>query len=146
MIIKSVQVAAKSPLVAVVGLTTGFFAALLAPAWWAFVVEQYDNLRPVITNWTITAVEVQGDDVILSGTMHKTRDCLLLPPPIARDASGKPYNIETPMWRPKDASTALQPFGPWIIQGAVGKQLTFSMVYMCRGNAPTIVHVGALKQ
>jgi len=145
MIIKSVQVAAKSPIVAIVGLSFGFFAALLAPAWWAFVVEQYDQMRPVVTDWTVTSVEVQGDNIVLSGTMHKTRDCLLLPPPIARDAAGKPYNIETPMWRPKDAGPALQPFGPWIVQGAVGKQLTFSMVYMCGRDRPTIVQVGTLK-
>jgi hypothetical protein len=133
---------AKQPILLLAGVLIGFIIAFLSPAWITFVLEQYGNMHPVVRDWRVTEATVDGEDVTVSGVMRKTRDCLLVPPVIARDQRDKPYVVETPLWRNKDASPELQPFGPWKIVGGAGKRLTFVLVYMCGGNVPNIVTVG----
>jgi len=142
MMLSSIRFAIANPLTIVIGVAIGFFAAILSPALSEFFMEQYESLRPVIKDWKITGTVTEGDDITLTGTMRKTRDCLLVPPVIARDLSGRPYNVETPMWRAKDASEDLQSWGPWRVVRGAGVTLKFTMVYMCGGSRPTIVSVG----
>jgi hypothetical protein len=138
-----IQTIKTSPLAIFMGACAGLFTAILAPGLLDFGREQYENLRPVISDWKVTTADVVGDDLIIHGTMRKNRDCLLVPPVIARDLSGVPYLLESvTAWRSKDASMELQPWGPWIVKGGVGKKLKFTMVYMCGGNYPVVLSVG----
>jgi hypothetical protein len=99
-------------------------------------------MHPVITDWKIGAVAIDGADLVLTGTMRKTRDCLLIPPVVARDEKDRPYRLETQLWAHKDASTDVQNWGPWRVINGAGHSLRFTMTYMCGGNYPTIVAVG----
>jgi hypothetical protein len=74
--------------------------------------------------------------------MRKVRDCLLIPPVVARDEKDRPYRLEASIWAHKDSSDTLQPWGPWRVVNGAGRSLRFSMIYMCGGNYPTIVAVG----
>ena len=125
------------------GSLLGTALVFSAPALMDYGAEQYDQLRPVVRDWRVTEAFVNGQDVTLSGTMLKVRDCLLIPPPVARDDRGRPYAVETPMWRPKDALPIMQGWGPWTVLDGAGKRLRFSMVYLCSGARTTIVDVGS---
>jgi hypothetical protein len=132
-----------SPIAIAIGLLFGFLFMALAPAILDFGREQYERLRPVVSDWEVTNAKVDGDDLTVSGTMHKNRDCLLVPPVVARDLAGTPYLLESQLaWKSKDSSAALQPWGPWTVRNGAGKKLRFVMVYLCGGNYPSIIDVG----
>ena len=104
-----------------------------------------DQVRPVIVEWRVTDARVEGADVILSGTMVKQRDCIYLPPTVAKDQTGRNYAVESTSptagktWA---ASDLPQHFGPWRIPGGAGKTLEFINVYVCGENRPSIVRLG----
>lgn len=132
-----------SPLAIGIGLLVGLLMVTAAPGVMDYGREQYEKIRPVISEWKVTKAETDGDDITLSGTMLKNRDCLLVPPVIARDLAGTPYLLESlSSWRSKDASNEIQPWGPWTVRRGAGKKLSFVMVYMCGGNYPTVIAVG----
>ena len=133
-----------SPVAVVLGLMGGVMMMTAVPGLLDYGREQYERLRPVITDWKVTKSLVEDDDLIVSGTMYKTRDCLLVPPAVARDADGIAYTLESEAaWRAKDASDEKQPFGPWRVHGGANKRLKFLMVYICAGNTPTVIAVGS---
>ena len=133
-----------SPVAIVMGLVAGLMAMTAMPGLMDFGREQYERLRPVITDWKVTESRIEADDLIVHGTMKKTRDCLLVPPAVARDVEGNAYLLESEAaWRPKDSSSELQPWGPWRVHGWTGQRLKFLMVYLCAGNTPTVIAVGS---
>ena len=90
---------------------------------------------PVNTDMTVTSVKVVGDDLYISGTITKRRDCTYVPPPRARDEKGSNLAVESrspavgSSWKSSDAP---QTFGPWVIQGgANAKTLTFYQEQSC---------------
>lgn len=131
-----------SPIASMMGLVGGFVLAAASPGWWDIVRSWYEDLHPVVTDWQIGSVSIEGADVVLSGTMRKNRECLLVPPVVARDENDRPYRLEAPMWSHKDAAAELQTWGPWRVVNGAGRSLKFTMIYMCAGNYPTIVGVG----
>jgi hypothetical protein len=142
MIFRATQYVTKQPAFLALGVVFGFVLAALFPAWSDYIYEQYNDARPVVKDWKVLEAHVEGNDLLLSGVMHKTRDCLLVPPAIARDNAETAYIVEADLWRAKDASLDLQPFGPWKVVGGAGRKLTFTLVYVCSGNHPTIVRIG----
>ena len=132
-----------SPIAIGFGAVFGVAFAISLPGIFDYGREKYEEVRPVVTDWKISNTFVDGEDLVLSGTMHKVRDCLLIPPPIARDSNGVPHKLTTSMWSPKDASSDLQTWGPWRVVGGAGKSMKFSMVYMCGVSRPTIIAVGS---
>ena len=126
-----------------VGALFGFLALGGAwPVWSDWLLDVRDQRYPVITDWAVTHAVVEGEDVVLRGTMRKRRECLLVPPVIARDVGGVPYTLSAE-WRAKDSSAETIPWGPWRIVAGAGRALSFTMVYICAGNRPNIVAVGS---
>lgn len=122
-----------------------FIGVALAPAMWNFVSEEYQFLNPVATQWKVLDQHVEGADLWLSGTMVKRRDCLYVPPPIARDSQGRSHRVishSKTAGVPWDSTDQPQTFGPWQIDEGAGQFLTFAIVYVCAGNMPTIVELG----
>jgi hypothetical protein len=106
----------------------------------------YDRMRPVVVNWVVTDERSEGDDLILSGTMVKQRDCIFLPPTLARDmSSGRNYAVSSAAptagktWA---ASSDPQSWGPWTVKGGAGKRLMFANVYICGDHRPSAVELG----
>ena len=127
-----------------VGVLVGFFVIGGAwPLWTDALLDWRDQKFPVITDWAITHAVVEGDDVVLRGTMRKRRECLLVPPVIARDTADVPYLLITGIWAAKDSSIMSQSWGPWRIVAGAQRHLSFTMVYLCAGGRPNIVQVGS---
>lgn len=120
-------------------MVLGSFVPLMAEK----VADTRDDLYPVITDWVVTQAVVIGDDVVLRGTMRKQRECLLVPPVIARDTAGVPYVLLTDLWAAKAASRKAISWGPWRIVAGAHRELEFTMVYLCAGNRPNIIRVGS---
>jgi len=112
------------------------------PVWSDWLLDWRDQKFPVITDWAVTHAVVEGDDVVLRGTMRKRRECLLVPPVIARDLAGVPYELLA-QGRARDSSQKTIPWGPWRIVAGAGRDLSFTMVYVCSGSRPNIVQVGS---
>ena len=112
------------------------------PLWSDWLLDWRDQRFPVITDWAVTHAVVEGEDVVLQGTMRKRRECLLVPPVIARDLVGAPY-VLLAEWRAKDSSAKVIPWGPWRIAYGARRDLSFTMVYICSGARPNIVAVGS---
>lgn len=133
----------KHQMTAFVGLLFGFVVlGSLYPLWAEKILDLRDQVSPVITDWKITSAVEHGNDLILKGTMKKHRDCLHVPPPVARDSSGDVFPLTSILWAPKDAKDETQSWGPWIITDGAGRGLQFSMVYICAGSRPNIAIVG----
>jgi hypothetical protein len=104
-----------------------------------------DRLTPVVTDWVVTTSEIEGPDLILSGTMVKNRDCIYLPPTLARDSAGVNRRVEImnptgPTTWAKDDQP--QVWGPWRVPEGAGKSLAFINVYLCGTGRPTIIELG----
>ena len=113
------------------------------PIWSDWLLDWRDQRFPVITDWAVTHAVVEGEDVVLHGTMRKRRECLLVPPVIARDTAGVPYLLLAGIWAAKDSSIKSLGWGPWRIVAGAQRELAFTMVYLCAGNRPNIVAVGS---
>lgn len=104
-----------------------------------------DRVTPVVTEWKVTTAQTDGSDLIVAGTMLKNRDCIFLPPTLARDSTGINHRIQSTApagqstWAADDQP---QFWGPWRVPGVAGKTLTFLNVYLCGTGRPTIVELG----
>jgi len=135
-----------SPIALGFGAIFGLIIAMSLPGLYDYGREQYEAARPVVRDWTVTDNFTDGDDVVLSGTMRKVRDCVYLPPTLARDDGGQNYTVTSTSptaGRTWDASTLPQHWGPWRVSGGAGKRLSFIVVYMCGGSYPTIIELGS---
>jgi hypothetical protein len=145
MITKVVTKAARQPVTIIIGLLVGFIAAMVFPATKDLMQDSYNSWRPVVRDWKVDAEATVGGDVVLTGTMIKQRDCVYLPPTLARDQNGQNYIVESTSptaGKTWDADEAPQRWGPWTVRGAADKRLTFVIVYLCNGSNPTIVKLG----
>lgn len=106
----------------------------------------YDHVDPIVKYWTVNESRIEGVDLIITGTMIKSRNGLFMPPTIARDeASGKNYAVVSASptagktWAP---SKYPQQFGPWRVAEAAGKTLTFFNVYQSPDGHISVVELG----
>jgi hypothetical protein len=132
------------PITAAVFTVIGFLAASLTPMWVDITRDVYDSLRPIITEWTVENAIQDGDDLVVSGTMIKHRDCVFVPPTMARDALGRNYTVfssSPTAGKSWAASGEPQHWGPWRVHGGIGKRLTFVNVYLCDGY-PSVIDLG----
>mgnify|MGYP000134343334 FL=1 len=107
----------------------------------------YDELVPVATNWRVLDWRTEGDDIVLSGLMTKQRECVYVPPPMARDELGQNYELVN--LSPANGGTWAvsghpQKWGPWRVAGGAGKRLTFHILYSC-GSEVSISDLGTFK-
>jgi len=106
----------------------------------------YDTLRPVVTDWTVFNSEIDGADVLISGTLVKKRDCLFIPPTLARDIeTGRNYAVvsTSPTAGKTWASSDLpQAWGPWRVINGAGKTLMFINIYQCGNSQPVASELG----
>ena len=121
-------------------------AMVMAPVLSDVGTGVYDQLRPVVEYWTVNDSKLDGDDLLLSGTMIKRRDCMFMPPTLARDTkTGRNFMVESgsptagKTWA---ASDYPQAFGPWRVRGAAGKTLVFINIYSCGDSRPSAVELG----
>lgn len=95
--------------------------------------------------WTATNVTREGDDLVIVGTMVRTRTCDYDPPPLAFNERGLPVQIVSHggskgrNWPPSDIPRV---FGPWVIPGGAGQQWTISLEARCHPLWPIVVDVG----
>jgi hypothetical protein len=95
------------------------------------------------TEWHV----VDGRDVYVTGLVRYVRHCTYIPPPGARDENGQNYMIESraqaagKQW---DVDERPQKFGPWIVYGGAGRQLTFYTTFKCHPMWETVVELGTL--
>lgn len=96
-------------------------------------------------DWTATSVTREGDDLVIVGTMVRTRTCDYDPPPLAFNDRGLPVQIVSRggskgrNWPP---SSIPRVFGPWVIPGGAGQQWTISLEARCHPAWPIVVDVG----
>jgi hypothetical protein len=145
MIVRTISSMRNSPVIVFIGLIAGFAVAMGAHSLSDAGISLYDSFRPVATDWKVTNAGVIDDTLVLYGTMVKVRNCIFVPPTIARDSSGTNYQIESgshtsgKTWA---AGHNPQKWGPWYVKGAVGKRLTFINVYLCGASRPVVVELG----
>ena len=117
----------------------------------AFLINGSDwesELFPVNSQWHALTVKVEGADLIVAGTMVKTRSCAYIPPPRARDESGLNLKVISmavtagQSWSPSDGP---QHFGPWRVIDGAGKKLTFYQEHKCHSVWNTFTTLGKLK-
>lgn len=108
-------------------------------------VRAYDKANPVIVDWMVTESRTVGEDLIVSGTMIKVRNCVFIPPTLARDEHGRNLQVLSTSptagksWAADDKP---QEWGPWQVVGGAGKKLTFINIYQCWHDAPTAMLLG----
>lgn len=106
----------------------------------------YDHVDPIVKFWTVNSSHLEGRDLVIMGTMVKSRNGLFMPPTIARDeATGRNYAVVSTSptagktWAP---SPYPQQFGPWRVADAAGKRLTFFNVYQSSDGHISVVRLG----
>lgn len=105
----------------------------------------YDRWNPVITDWVVTESRTDGEDLIVSGTMIKQRECVFIPPTLARDEHGRNLQVlSTSPTAGKSWASSDQPqrWGPWHVTGGAGKKLVFINLYQCWHASPTAMELG----
>lgn len=123
------------------GMSIIFGAVFVVPS--AVALEQ--AVLPPQKDWHVTEWRIDGDDVVLTGLVTKTRDCEYHPPPRARDELGQNYLVDSASrmkalsWK---ASPIPQRFGPWRVIGGAGKRLHFYQEFRCHGLWLTMVDLG----
>jgi hypothetical protein len=133
------------PLIAGLLLSPFFIAVLPIFVDYASMIQE--RMLPVISDWKITNSKIEGTDLIVSGTMRKNRDCIFLPPTLARDQNGLNHRVISKAsaggttWAADDEP---QQWGPWVVPDGAGKKLTFINVYLC-GSRPAIIELGEFK-
>ena len=98
----------------------------------AQAIDSY--LNPVKTDWQVLDHRFEGEDIMMSGTLIKLRDCSYLPPPRARDRFGNTYLVQS--YSPTanlswSAQTVPQKWGPWRVIGAKNRVVEFYTVDRC---------------
>jgi hypothetical protein len=145
MIVNTVKAMKTSPVIVAVGLLAGFFIAMGTHSLIDAGIVLYDSYLPVAENWKVTNSGSIDDTLVLHGSMVKNRDCIFVPPTVARDSNGVNYTVESgshTAGKTWGASDKPQLWGPWYIKGGIGKKLTFINVYLCGNSRPVIVELG----
>lgn len=116
----------------------GLLASTVGP-WLLQSVEM--SVYPVLTDWRPTSAVRDGKDLIVAGTMVKSRgECRFIPPQRARDEfSGKPLAIVssapsdgTLNWDGNDGRP--QEFGPWRVLNGANRVVSFYSEHQCPGS------------
>lgn len=107
----------------------------------------FDSMNPVIHSWRPTSVLQDGDDIVVSGTMVKARDCPFIAPPMARLETGQ--NVPIASTSPTagmtwDNSEKPQRFGPWRIPGGARHHVTIYLRHQCHALWSTVTEVGVI--
>lgn len=137
------------PFAILAGAGMFLLAIVMSPGLMELGAATYDRVHPITSDWIITESHVDGADIVLSGTMLKNRNCVFVPPTVARDSAGQNYPVVSSSptagktWA---ASGQPQRFGPWRVVGGAGKRLTFINVYVCGEGRPSILELGVYGQ
>lgn len=133
------------PWTSMVFVLLGFLvASVTTTVWFEVARDIYDHFRPVVSDWRVIESSFVENDLVVSGVLTKNRDCLFVPPIIARDALGRNYTVTSTSptanksWVPSDKP---QHWGPWRVPDGAGKKLDFVIFYLCEGH-PTASELG----
>lgn len=91
---------------------------------------------PVVEQFSVTSVDRYGPNVIISGTLKKSRPCVLIQDVQAYTSNGVLLEIEFmdrntgKVSRPA-IQDANQPFGPWVIKGGAGESVNLYSLHRC---------------
>lgn len=108
-----------------------FMIGLIVALW---LVKTIDGLIPVNDSWTPTSVTIVGEDVWISGTLIKHRNCQYIAPNRAKSDGGVNFKVESHSptagvaWI---ASDEPQRFGPWQVHGAANTKFTLYQEFEC---------------
>lgn len=125
-----------------IGLCAGIFIGLTA---WEWTEQEW---FPVTRDLKISSLKIVDDDVILTGTVRKVRNCEYLAPVRARTLDGVPLQVvsgrktATQTWSPSDTP---QEFGPWTIFDGAGKEIEIYHVHRCNPLWLTYSQLGIIK-
>ncbi len=145
MTLNPILVVKRSPYAFVGGICIGLTAVVMAAPIWAGWVVAHNWAVPVVKKWRVETAVISGADVIFTGTLIKQRDCLFIPPVLARDQEGNPYAIVSnsptagKSWGVSDTP---QNWGPWKVSGGAGKRLDFIATYICSRTMPIMLDLG----
>lgn len=128
-------------------ISTALFFSMM-PTIASFVGSAFDSLFPVHSQWRVASTEVDGDDVIISGTMLKNRDCRYIPPPRARTLDGQ--NLKVTSSSPTAEITWMsdakpQNFGPWRIHGGARETVIVYQHHQCHFAWDTFTELGRVQ-
>lgn len=126
----------------VLGIMLGGLTLLLIPA----IQRAEQAFMPIKTDFKIVSAMVDGEDLLISGTAVKHRDCEYLPPTKATDLlTNKLLLIDTMSdtatvsWPPDDKA---RPFGPWRVLKGAGRPLEFHQEFRCHFGWTSNVYLG----
>lgn len=109
----------------------------------------YDTIYPVSTDWTPTNMTVEGNDLVISGTLVRRRcSCKYVPPPRARDNTGQNFKVVSGSptanvsWACDDIP---QKFGPWRVIDGANRKLTFYQEHSCTPYWTTFTFLGTIE-
>jgi hypothetical protein len=130
------------------GVVSFLLGTLFAPAIALYGGEIYDWANPVVSEWTPDFIRRDDDDLVVGGTMIRSRgSCQHLAPPMARLATGQ--NVPVISTSPTaglswNASDEPQRFGPWRVPGGAKVGVDFYLRYRCHAGWDTVVEAGTV--
>jgi hypothetical protein len=90
------------------------------------------RFAPVNVDWVVASKVVDGNDVVIQGTMRKRRACEFIAPPRARTIDGVSLQVKSMgsglSWAP---SSQPQQYGPWRIYGGAASTFEMYLVHRC---------------
>lgn len=130
-----------------VGTGIAVALAVLVTIWAVSLLMSHIEGRvlPVVGDFTIEQQRIDGNDVLLVGTMRKWRECGYAPPPRARADDGAVLFVESA------SSTASQTwpadavprrFGPWRIRGGARRAVELYLEHRCHPLYPVFTYLG----
>lgn len=104
---------------------------------------------PVMTDWTITEARIEGNDLIVSGTVVKRRDCTYIPPPRALASDGAQLLVRSysPTARISwPAGAGPQQFGPWRVINGANRDVQFFFQHSCHAAYDIVTPLGTVQR
>lgn len=107
------------------------------------------KLFPVMSDWTVTEAYVEGNDLIVKGTVIKRRDCTYIPPPRALAPDGAPLLVRS--YSPTaqiswPAGAGPQQFGPWRVVNGAERDVQFFFQHSCHAAYDIVTPLGIIRK
>jgi hypothetical protein len=117
------------------------------PAAQSAAVQAWYRLSPVMQDWQVQSIQIDGADVVIAGTVRKRWACSYQPPPRAHTDVGAPLIVESTApvpgasWPTSDQ--AMQ-WGPWRIRLAAGQRVILYHHHVCGDGHDVFTKLGVI--